>query len=61
MKAKYISPEATVLTLSPVEMLAASPEGINIVTPSSDDDTVSAADSYSNGQGWNSSSWTEAE
>ncbi len=61
MKATYQAPKATVLTLNPVEMLAASPTSITIVPPSGSDSGVDAKDSYSNGRGWNSSDWTDAE
>ncbi len=62
MKAKYQTPEATVLNIAPVEMLAASPTGITIVKPTDESDQgISAGDSFSNGQGWNSTDWADAE
>ncbi len=62
MKAKYQTPEATVLNIAPVEMLAASPTGITIVKPTDESDQgIDAGDSFSNGQGWSSTDWADAE
>lgn len=56
MKKTYMAPTAQVITFDAMTMLAASGPEIKVNTTETD-----AANSFSEGKGWNSEAWTDED